>query len=379
MSAPTAVAPPAPGRLGTPVEPTEALRYLEALGAWRDQRRRELGSLDEAALASPEPAAFTADVTLSMALWKAVADRHDLLLATWDSGRVGASERERLATLIWGRLDTPAGSVAPMAVSLPEACRLSDALATSLRSRLALDPLEADAGTRIRALRAGVERVRELLPTVPEGPARDAATSRTSRLADRVAALAASAQRGGDVQGPLAPLEIECATTERDLIVGAARRREAARDSARARTLRTALQARTQVVRDLATRCVRAVSPAPRLAIPDVDALGPVPEEPDAVDAYLARLDRVARALTIAQDAYAAALGRREELRGRLDAYRAKALRAGVGADPLVAEAHRAAQAALGAVPVDLGRAEALVGVYQAVLAALTPSRGRSA
>ena len=62
-------------------------------------------------------------------------------LATWDSGRVGVRERERLATLIWGRLDaasTPPGrsgdqhgvpgSGSALAVSLPEACRLSDAL-----------------------------------------------------------------------------------------------------------------------------------------------------------------------------------------------------------------------------------------------------------
>lgn len=381
MSVLTAIAPAAPGRLGQPLEPTEALRYLDALGAWRDQRRRELAALDEAALASPDPAAFTGDVTLSMALWKAVADRHDLLLATWDSSRVGATERERLATLIWGRLDASAGTVGPMAVSLPEACRLCDALATSLRSRLALDPLDADVGTRLRALRAGVERVREQLATVPQGAARDQAAARTARLAGRVADLAASAQRGGDVQGPLGPLEIECATTERDLIVGAARRREAARDSARARTLRTALQARTLAVRDLAARCIDAVSPAPRLAIPDVDVLGPVPDDADALDGYLARLDRVSRALTMAQDAYAAALERRDELRGRLDAYRAKALQVGVGSDPLVTEAHRAAQTVLRAEPVDLERAEALVQVYRSALAALTPSRstGRSA
>ena len=42
---------------------------------------------------------------LSMALWKAVSDRYELLLATWDSGRVGAAERERMSSLIWGRLD----------------------------------------------------------------------------------------------------------------------------------------------------------------------------------------------------------------------------------------------------------------------------------
>ena len=48
-----------------------------------------------------------------MALWKAVADRYDLLVATWDSGRVGPTELERLSTLVWGRLDAPRAPPAP--------------------------------------------------------------------------------------------------------------------------------------------------------------------------------------------------------------------------------------------------------------------------
>ncbi len=75
----------------------ELLRYLDALGAWRDQRKAELDELDAAALEAPDADALTDDVLLSMALWKAVADRHDLLLATWDSGRVGTAERERMS------------------------------------------------------------------------------------------------------------------------------------------------------------------------------------------------------------------------------------------------------------------------------------------
>ena len=85
----SASAPVAPGRLGTPLVAMEALRYLEALGAWRDQRKGELDLLDEAALQAPDQSAFTGDLTLSMALWKSVSDRYDLLTATWDSGRAG--------------------------------------------------------------------------------------------------------------------------------------------------------------------------------------------------------------------------------------------------------------------------------------------------
>ena len=48
-----AVAPPAPGRIGQPVDPQEALTYLTDLGRWRDQRRAELDQLDQAALSAP--------------------------------------------------------------------------------------------------------------------------------------------------------------------------------------------------------------------------------------------------------------------------------------------------------------------------------------
>ena len=142
-------APKAPGRLGQPLQAQDALAYLSALGTWREERKRELDLIDEAALAASDGSAHTGDLLLSMALWKAVADRHDLLVATWDSGRVGPTELERLSTLIWGRLDTtttggPVSAGGALAVSLPEACRLSDALAASLRARLGLDVSEAE-------------------------------------------------------------------------------------------------------------------------------------------------------------------------------------------------------------------------------------------
>ncbi|NTW41940.1 MAG: hypothetical protein HGA44_19010, partial [Cellulomonadaceae bacterium] len=131
-------APAAPARWGQPVEATAMLHYLDELGRWRDGRRTELDELDRAALASPDAAAVTGDVTLSMTLWQAVAGRYDELERVWDSGRVGPVELQKLSTLVWGRLDA-AGGGASLAVSLPEACRLSDALAGQLRQRLALD------------------------------------------------------------------------------------------------------------------------------------------------------------------------------------------------------------------------------------------------
>ncbi|HET8981924.1 MAG TPA: hypothetical protein VFN47_04505 [Pedococcus sp.] len=386
----SATAPAAPGRLGQPLVALEALRYLEALGAWRDQRKAELDLLDQAALEAPDQAAFTGDMLLSMALWKAVADRHDLLLATWDSGRVGQTELERLSTLVWGRLDAtvisrpgastaaaPAGARAgALAVSLPEACRLSDALAASLRARLGIDPSEADIQARVRTLRASVERVRDLVDREP-AQAHAAASSMLSRLDARIADVLSRVQRGADVGGLLGPLEHDAARAERDLIVGAASRRADAHDEARAKALRAELEARGAALRDLAARCVAQVAPAPRLAVPDVSALGPVPTDPAAVDAYLVRLDAVGRAMTMAQDAYASALSERDELRGRLGAYAAKAASLGgsstssgwdLDAASDLEELERRGVDTLDREPVDLDRARALVAAYQAYL-----------
>jgi hypothetical protein len=368
----TAVAPAAPGKLGTPLVMSDALRYLEALGDWRDQRKTELDELDAAAMQAEDADALTDDVLLSMALWKAVADRHDLLLATWDSGRVGKTELERLSALIWGRLDTAAdprlaGTTGALAVSLPEACKLSDALAASLRARLALSPGDADVAARTKQLRAQVERIRDQVEREPAS-SRDAATAGLTELDQRLNDIVDRAKRGADVGGLLGPLELDAARTERDLIVGSARRREDAADAARARDERTELAARGAAVRDLAARCVAGVTPAPKLAVPDVTALGPVPEDPDAVDAYLARLETVSRALTQAQAAYQAPLQRRDELEGLLTAYHAKSKASGEPADDLD-ELHRRAQQVLATTPVDVDRLGALVAAYQAYVA----------
>ena len=408
-SAATAITPAPPGQIGTAITPQDALHYLEALGTWRDQRKGELDQLDQAALAATDndPAAGTAgssgvtgDVMLSMALWKAVADRYDLLLATWDSGRVGQAERERLSTLIWGRLDAtldprlarrpdvPSSSGA-LALSLPEAMRLSDALAASLRSRLSLDAGDADLTGRVRQLRAQLERVRDLVTSEPPS-SRDTYSRKLAKLDTRLAELVDKTRRGADVGGLIGPLEADAARTERDLIVGSATRTEAARDVARARELRSQLAARGAAIRDLAAQCVATVNPAPRLAVPDVAALGPVPQSAAEVDAYLTRLATVSRALNLAHAAYATAMDERSELRGRLEAYAIKASRiAGngnaAGGDSVEAqrgtrddldELFRRAENALDTRPADMVRARALVAAHQAYLASRSMPSG---
>ena len=263
----------------------------------------------------------------------------------------------------------PAGA---LAVSLPEACRLSDALAASLRARLGLDPSEADQQARVRALRASVERVRDLVDREPASE-RAAASSVLDRLDTRTADVLARISRGADVGGLLGPLEQDAARAERDLIVGASNRRAHAHDEERARALRSELEARGAALRDLAARCVAQVDPAPRLAVPNVSALGPVPTEPAAVDAYLVRLDAVGRAMTMAQDAYASALSERDELRQTLGAYAAKAAdrrssSRSAQAEADLAELRRRAGEALDREPADLVRGRALVAAYVAYL-----------
>lgn len=369
----TVTAPPAPGRLGQPVEPTACLTYLSALERWRDARRSELELLDQTALASRAEAAVTDDIALSMVLWKAASDRFAQLQQVWDSGRVGPTERERLSTLIWGRLDATNLHASGLSMSLPEACRLSDALAGQLRVRLGLELSGAEVTTRLTSLRAQLERIRDQIAAEPAGARHQQAAEKQARLARRLRELTDKAERGGDVGGLLEPLEIEATTFERDLIVGNARRREAGAKVAQARQLRAELAHRETDIRALVERCVATVDPAPRYAVPEVEAVGAVPNTLEALESYLVRLDRVARAMTVVERAYSQALAAHRELLDRLEAYRAKAEATGVAAHPDVARAHALAHEALRREPTQMVIAEQLVTLYQTYLSTVSP------
>lgn len=393
MSVPTtssepALAPAPPGRLGVPVAAPEALRYLDELGTWLDLRKGDLDTLDAAALAAADRDAVTGDLVTSMALWKAISDRYALLKVTFDSGRVGPTESQRLSTLIWGRLDVtpeatgtsgaagaasgPVGASARggFAVTLPEACRLSDAMVASLRARLALDGGRAQAGARLAVVRAGIERLRDQVALVPAGPQRDAARASMTRLDQRALDLEGRVVRGADVGGLLGPLEIEVATAERDLIVAAAARVAARRDRDEVLARRTQLEATAAAVASLESRCVAELTAAPTLAIPQVRALGEVPTEPAALAAYEAKLDAVSRALAQAHAAYAGALAAREEalgLAGALLAEAATTRLTGAAAGDLAALTRLVGEATA-ATPTDVRRAGALVAALQAYL-----------
>jgi hypothetical protein len=166
----------------------------------------------------------------------------------------------------------------------------------------------------------------------------------------------------------LGPMEIDAATFERDLIVNGARRRDAAALVQRARDQRADLEAREAALRSIVEECVRRVDPAPRYAVPDTAALGPVPNTLDQLENYLRRLDQVSRAMTVAQTAYAKALQDHEELASRLDAYHAKAVATGVADVPDVAQAYELARNELDQRPSRMVLASQLVTVYQTYL-----------
>ena len=240
------VSPAAPGQLGVAARPVEMLEYLGKLDACLGQRRAELDALDARIQDTGRQAELTGDVTWALALWQAVKTRQDLILRTWDSGRVGQVELERLSGLIWGRLDTQASTVdqlRSLAVSLPEAGRLCDALVAQLRTRLNTDPKAEQQLIRLRNLRAQFERIRDQIGLEP--PAQQpAAQARLAAFVQRAEDLSGKRERGGDIGGLLGPLEIDAARYERDLIVTAAQRREARDLVTRARETHDALAAR---------------------------------------------------------------------------------------------------------------------------------------
>ncbi len=196
------------------------------------------------------------------------------------------------------------------------------------------------------------------------------------RLDSRLADVVDKAKRGADVGGLLAPLEYDASTAERDLIVGAGKRLEAARDAERAAVERGELAARGAAIRLLEAQCVNVVDPAPAARHPGRHRAGRACRPTRrGVDAYLRRLDAVSRALTAAQNAYANALAEREELVGLSGAYQAQARAMGISSPDLADLAGRLDEV-VATKPTDMRRARGLLAAYQAYLRTLTTHGG---
>ena len=127
-------------------------------------------------------------------------------------------------------------------------------------------------------------------------------------------------------------------------------------------------------------RCMEKIANPPRLAIPSVAALGPPPEghggsDPAQWDVakraladYAAKLGRCAAALAEADQRYRAPLEERDDLRGLLGGYRARAAAKGLAEDAVLDDKYNAAKKELFTAPCDLEVARSLVAAYQAAV-----------
>jgi hypothetical protein len=360
--------PTPPGSLTAPPAPRDVLSYLNALRRWRDDLRAALNAVDRRAQVASSMDAFTGDLTLALSLAESINRRTDELITTWDSGRVGDKELAQLAQLMWGRLPDALGN--PSAFSLSEATTLAAALQAHLVARLDADSIAGSGvADRVAPLRDTLARCQELT-TALERRVDDA--DELIRQLD--AALASDAKTLGDEVRRIADA---AELLERDLIKETSLRASVSRDAA-ALSMRVAQLGRTAAgVRETAQRCRDKIAYPPRLAIPDVAALGsvpPVPHGPDvpgtwtaaraSLDAYTARLDRAATALAEAGRRYAAPLAERAELRGLAEAYHAKAGAAGLAEDPTLDGNWRPLRDALWKAPCDIVAARRLVEAY---------------
>lgn len=366
----SAVSPAAPGQLGVAPRPADFLDYLGRLDRWLTERRAELDALDEQIISSNRHAELTSDMALAMALWQAAKTRQNLLLATWDSGRVGPQDLERLSALVWGRLDTAGAQVSQvqsMAVSLPEAGRLCDALVAQLRTRLNTDPSAEQQQIRLRELRAQLERIRDQVRLEPPALAPKAVAA-LNALAARIQVLTDKRSRGGDIGGLLGALEIDAARFERDLIVGAAQRREGRDLLTKAREQLAEVEAKEQAVRTLAAQVGASVWPGPSGVLPSAAGIGPLPNTRTALVGYVEGLSRVEAELTGAYAALSRSLSDREAAATLLSALEAKAATLGQGDDPDLAELAALTRRRLAAAPVVLTVVQHLLSAYTAHL-----------
>lgn len=364
-----AVAPEPPAEPGM-VPPDEATdRYLSDLAHWRLRREHELRALDELTRTHGDREELNPDVTFAMSLQHAISQRHDLLMTTWQDAHEGNGERQWLARLMWGVLEMPGGDARALALPLPDALRLSDALAASLRARVQADD-QADVGERLDRLDDNTVRVRQAL----EDRGSDAPEELASRLDGVDEQVAALRQAGAGVElARLGAVESVLAHLDRDVIVDATSHAHEHADREQAEQERAHLEARGEAVRLLAERTLNTLRPAPRLGIPDVTALGGVPEDDDELDTYVANLERVSRALDQAHATYAAALAEYADLADRAERL-AKTL-AGCGAPTSVdlAGMLTAAKESLHTQPADIQRASALIAAQEAYLGQLRP------
>ena len=373
----------------TPTNPAaadEVLAYLDQLEAWTSSRADLLLALDESARGSGTPK-DQLDVSVAFVTWRAIGAIADELRELLPAPPTAASRPsapgrtavDAAAALIAAPVVDPDG--AALASDPAEACSIVDRLIEN--TRRSLDDAAAEfeeraslqAATRDHLAAAG--RLAELVGEQVRHVAELATRCRTPELdLDSLRALAAEAAA--------AHASLEATDADRRQILGRLDDTEA--DLER-------LTEREATVTALAARCRDRIANAPNLAIPSVVALGPAPrptrDRPGgtgtqtlpwpsvrtAAIAWLTKLDRVAAAFDEAERRFAQPLDERDELRGLLQGFRAKAAANRIAEDPAIDALYETARQILWSAPCDLTAARAGTTAYVEAINATVEGR----
>ncbi len=287
--------PQPPGSLNRPSDYHSYERYLKALDRWLLIRRDEIDVIDRAASAQGREDC-SADITLSMSLWKTIRLRADEMISLWAGGRVLGREIDQINTLIWSRLGSLDKGSGIHGLTLAEATRLSDALKEQLSTALSLQTTAASWG-QLSAVKADIERIRLLAKK-----SHLESCDQMVQLDQKYRSLEEQVEAGADVAGSIEVLRAQAARFERDLIIAS---------SGISSDLFLNLQSRyEQLVKrraelaKLIDKVVATVDQPPVYALPDVDHLGSIPEDQEGQQNFSQMLTKISTAMDIVEKAY---------------------------------------------------------------------------
>jgi hypothetical protein len=320
------------------------------------------------------------------------------------SGRAGEAELESLLTRPVVLLDAdglpadPAeGTAAARTLTLTDFAAWTDSgCAAALEQLAGIEKAQATLTTQFARVAAGVDEVAALAESLGEVGAAEPLRAAYAEIEALDLSDPLTAAPGGVVTGAaqrrLEALSQRCVKAKESLAAVVA-----ARDGFTAR--RAALGSLVDAVDTAEQAVVQAQArAAEKIATP---GLAPAPHAATVLRGQLKQLDEAATAAqwrrvaadlstmeSLARDALQAALQgraaadglieRRDELRGRLEAYRAKANASGLAENTLLAPVHAQAHALLFTAPCDLRAATRAVHAYQTSLAGLLGTSERS-
>ncbi|MDR2896766.1 MAG: hypothetical protein LBV30_09005 [Propionibacteriaceae bacterium] len=311
---------------GSPTQSASAQQigdWISQFGEWLADQRLQLDRIDQR-VRQIDPARGVQDMAMVLTVWQTLQTRQLDLLRLWDSGRLTTMDLTRVNELIWSDVNddlapgSSLGGKGGLSVNTAEASRMLVALIDQLTSRFQLAPRNNAHTARLIGLQAQLQRIKQQSGLDPE-PIQTAHQGAIAALTKQIDQLTNLASQGGDLGGCLGPVEAGATRLERDLIVDHAQRQLF---SQRLHTDQLRFHeaiARCRRVKDLAAHTQSQVTPAPRYAVPQVERLGPPPQEVTALDAWEAHLGRVEQALTVVDSANRQALAASQQLLKRFN------------------------------------------------------------